>query len=91
MTPIGKITVIKSLLVSKFTHLFLSIPTPAGILKNLNAELYPDKINRQDLCTQKLHGGLNMVNIFLFEKALRTELDSKNPFIYRYSLELSLG
>ena len=78
MTPIGRIMVIKSLLISKFTHLFLSIPIPADILKNLNTELYqflwnkkPDKINRQDVCTHKLWRGLNMLNIFLFEKALK--------------------
>ena len=40
LTPLGRITIIKSLLVPSFTHLFLSIPTPANILKNLNAELY---------------------------------------------------
>ena len=70
LTSIGRITVIKSLFVSKFTHLSLSIPTPADILKNMK-ELYrflwnkkPDKINRQDVCTYMLRGGLNMVNIF---------------------------
>ena len=28
LTPLGKITVIKTLIASKFTHLFLTIPTP---------------------------------------------------------------
>ena len=38
-----------------------------------------DKINRQDLdvCTHKLRGGLNMVNIILFEKALKLSWNPK--------------
>ena len=36
LTPIGKITVIKTLILSIFTHLFIAIPTPAEILDEIN-------------------------------------------------------
>ena len=36
LTPIGKITVIKTLILSVFTHLFMAIPTPIDILDELN-------------------------------------------------------
>ena len=39
LTPLGKITVIKTFIVSKFTHLFLTIPTLENFLKMLNKEM----------------------------------------------------
>ena len=78
LTPLRKITVIKTLIASKFTHLFLTIPTPENFLKALNKETFgflwnnkPEKINRQDLCAEKINGGLKMVDIILFEKSLK--------------------
>ena len=53
LSPLGKITVIKTLIASKFTHLFLTIPTPENFLKALNKEIFnflwnskPEKIDR---------------------------------------------
>ena len=53
LTPLGKITVIKTLILSVFTHLFMAIPTPIGILNEINKLLFnfvwdgkPDKIGR---------------------------------------------
>ena len=78
LTPLGKITVVKTLIASKFTHLFLTIPTLENFLKALNKEIFnflwnskPEKINRQDLCAEKINGGLKMVDITLFEKSLK--------------------
>ena len=72
------LTVIKTLIASKFTHLFLTIPTPENFLRALNKEIFnfvwnskPEKINRQDLCAEKINGGLKMVDITLFEKSLK--------------------
>ena len=68
-------TVIKTFIVSKFTH--LTIPTQENFLKLLNKETFnflwnnkPEKINRQDLCAEKLNGGLKMVDVTVFEKSL---------------------
>ena len=79
LTPLGKITVIKTLILSVFTHLFMAIPTPIGILNEINKLLFnfvwdgkPDKIVRDRLCTSRLSGGLNMTNIYNFEKSMKT-------------------
>ena len=34
LTPYGKITVIKSLALSKITHLILALPTPSTVIVN---------------------------------------------------------
>ena len=36
LTPIGRVTVIKSLLLPKFIHLFTSLPTPKSKIKEIN-------------------------------------------------------
>ena len=36
LTPLGKITIIKTLILSKFTHLFMTIPTPEDVLNKIN-------------------------------------------------------
>ena len=78
MTPFGKITVIKTFVILPFVHLFLTIPTCNQFLKDLNMLLYnflwnskPDKINRETVSLNYFDGGLKMVNIFHFEKALK--------------------
>ena len=76
LTPLGKVTVLKTLIVSKFVHLFSTIPTPIVYLKELNCLMYkylwnnkPDKVNRELISQNYISGGLNMVNIFNFEIA----------------------
>ena len=78
LTPMGKITIIKTLIISKFTHLFMTLPTPVTVLNDLNKLLFnfiwdgkPDKIKREQMCANKLEGGLNMINIYDFEKSLK--------------------
>ena len=78
ITPFGKITVIKMFVISPFVHLFLTIPTSHQFIKDLNNLLYkflwnnkPDKINRETVCSDYFEGGLKMVNIFNFERALK--------------------
>ena len=52
LTPLGKITVVKTFILSKFIHLFSSLPTPSQIiLKKINSLISnfiwdgkPDKI-----------------------------------------------
>ena len=76
LTPLGKITVVKTFILSSFNHIFSSLPITNNILvKKLNSLLYsfvwdnkPDKVNRQLITNSYMNGGLNMVNIDIFIK-----------------------
>ena len=76
LTPLGKISVIKTFILSSFNHIFTSLPAPCTILlRKLNNLLYsflwddkPDKIKRKFVTNSYLHGGLNMVDIDTFIK-----------------------
>ena len=78
LTPIGKITVIKTLILSKFIHLFMTIPTPMNFLHEITTLMYkflrtgkPDQVSRKDICKTHLKGGLKMINLYNFEKSLK--------------------
>ena len=77
LTPIGKITIIKTLVLSKFIHLFISLLTPTEYIDAINKLLFdyiwngkPDKINRQQIC-KKTSVGLGMINVYNFERTLK--------------------
>ena len=79
LTPFGKISIIKSNILSKGIHIMTSLPTPETFLSKVNSLLYsflwnnnPDKIKRTTICQDFSNGGLKMVNIYHFEKALKT-------------------
>ena len=66
LTPYGKITIIKSLLISKFTHMLLSLPSPSTeIIKELE-QLFadflwsgkPPKFRREILEAETKLGGI---------------------------------
>ena len=75
----GKITVIKSLAISKFVHLFLALPNPPGnLVQSLNKLFYkflwnsgPDKIKRKIIIKDIIKGGLRMIQIDSFVTALK--------------------
>ena len=77
LTPIGKITALKTFVMSCFNHMFSSIPSPSRhSIYQLNIKMYsfiwdnkPDKISRKQMSNMKLHGGFKMVDIELFIKA----------------------
>ena len=79
LTLPGKITVIKSLILSKFTHLFMALPNPPGeFLKLLERKLYkfllcngPDRICRRNIVKNIHAGGLRMVNLNEFITSLK--------------------
>ena len=79
LTPFGSITVIKSLVISKITHLLMNLPDPEeSFLKELNKLLYNflwngknDKIRRSGVCQAYEVGGLKMVDIKSFLAALK--------------------
>lgn len=79
LTPLGKITVIKSLALSKINHLILALPNPSEkIIKEIQSMFYsylwnngPDKIKRS-LVTQNYDmGGLRMVDLGMFINSLK--------------------
>ena len=79
LTPIGRITVIKSLLLSSLSHLFISLPNPnEKLLKDLKKLFFnfiwtgTSRIKKTVLCQEYCNGGLKMVNINAFIAALKT-------------------
>ena len=79
LTPYGKVTIIKSLLISKITHMLLSLPSPSCYcFKNLN-NLFsnflwcgkPPKWRKEILEGEIYHGGLKLPNLSLFDKSLK--------------------
>ena len=79
LTPISQITIIKSLIISKLKHLFLTISSPKeNIINQLVSKIYsfiwdnkPDKIKRQVLSQNCDMGGLKMLNIKMYIKGLK--------------------
>ena len=78
LTPIGKISLIKTNILSKIIHILTSLPAPEKVLTNINNISFsflwdnkPDKIKRKTVCQDYFDGGLKMLNIFSFEKALK--------------------
>ena len=78
-TPIGRITVIKSLLISSLNHLFISRPSPNDkLLKDLNELFFnfiwtgTNRIKKTVLCQEYCNGGFEIVNINAFIAALKT-------------------
>ena len=79
LTVLGRITVVKSLLIPKFNHLILSIPNPTkAFLKRLQKLIYEfvwknkkDKISRDQLSNDYADGGLRLFKVDLFFEALK--------------------
>ena len=79
LTPFGKITVIKTLAISKLTYLFSNIPDPScDFLKQVNNLFIkflwndkPSKISFDTICQSYDKGGINMVNIFDYLTCIR--------------------
>ena len=79
LSPLGKITVIKSILLPKLTHLFISLPNPTdNMINNLESEFFqflwskkPDKISRKLAIQDYSNGGLNMIHVKSFIKSMK--------------------
>ena len=79
ITPLGKITIIKSLLISKITHILLSLPSPkTGTFKKFEQVFEsfiwkgkPPKIRGEILEATHQMGGLKMTNLKLFDQSLK--------------------
>ena len=78
LTPIGKITVLKTLILSKFIHIFSILPIPESFIRKLNAIFFKflwnnnsDKIKRETVCFDYQLGGLQMINVHAFINSLK--------------------
>ena len=79
ISPLGKITVVKSILLPKLTHLFISLPNPSDMkIKELEKMFYkyiwnekPDRIARKTIVQEYGKGGLKMVCIKTFINSLK--------------------
>ena len=79
LTPYGKVAIIKSLLMSKFTHMLLSLPSPTEeLIEELNTLFKgflwsgkSPKFRREILEAETKDGGLKLHNIKLFDTALK--------------------
>ena len=79
LTPIGKVTTLKTLIIPKFNHMFVSLPSPKKEqLTQLNNIMYkfiwnnkPDKVKRSQICKPYSEGGLKMIDLENFIMALK--------------------
>ena len=79
LTPLGKICIIKSLLLSKLVHLFMALPNPSSqCIKEIETALFNflwdgkcDKIKRKKLVQSYERDGLNMVDIRSFLDSMK--------------------
>ena len=80
LTPLGRITILKTLIISKLNHLFISLPNPSDeIINTLQKQLFSfiwqsstDRIKREILMQHYSKGGLKMLNIKNYIVALKT-------------------
>ena len=92
LTPIGKLTVLKTLIIPKFNHLFSSLPNPKlEQLTQLNHIMYkfiwnnePDKVKRSQICKSYNEGGLKMIDLETFIKALKNNMDAQIIFWLKF-------
>ena len=79
LTPIGRVTVVKSLIIPKINHLFISLPTPRReTILSLNKDIFEfvwnakcDKIKRSVITQDYQQGGLKMLEMNKFIMSLK--------------------
>ena len=78
LTALGRVTIVKTLFVSKLNYLFLNLPNPpACVLKTLESMFFKfvwkgqDRINRPQLCQSYNVGGIKMINLSEFIHSLK--------------------
>ena len=79
LTPLGKITIIKSLLIAKMNNLFLTLPNPPkDFITNLNSMFFNfiwngnAKIKRSVVVKNYEEGGMGMINLIAFINSLKS-------------------
>ena len=79
LTPYGKVTIVKSLLLSKITHILLSLPSPKLHTIKLIEQMFlsfiwsgkPAKFSKAILEAEVIDGGLKLHDLSTFDKALK--------------------
>ena len=78
ITPIGKIHILKSTILSKFVHVFSILQIPESFTNTISSIFYkflwnnkPDKIRRATICSGYMTGGLKMINVQEFIRSLK--------------------
>ena len=79
LTPIGRICIVKTMLISKLVHLFMSLPNPSlQCQKEIERLLYSfiwgsknDKVKRTKLIQDLQRDGLNMVDVDSFIRSMK--------------------
>ena len=79
LTPFGKITVIKAILMSKLVHIIIPLPNPSNkIITDIQSLFFkflwdnkPDKIKREYVTQPVEGGGLGMLDLKIFIKSLK--------------------
>ena len=78
LSPLGKITVIKSPLLPKLTHLLTALPNPDTETLNIISGIFCDflwygraTIKQSVVVKQYFKGGLNMINLIASNQALK--------------------
>ena len=80
LTPLGKITIIKTFMISAFNHLFIMLPNPSqNIIEHINKIMFnflwnnkTSKIKESTVLQEYCEGGLIMVNLKAFIEALKS-------------------
>ena len=80
LTPIGKITVVKSLILPVLNHLFIALPNPSiEIIKDIEDMLYTfiwkssvNRVKKDIMQKEYQEGGFKMINIHSFILALKS-------------------
>ena len=104
ITARGKITLIKTLLLSKLTHILISLPRPSeDFMKRLKSALFGfiwgskvDKLQRLSICKPYIKGGLEMVDIDTHIEGLkatwvRREIKSEHSWTQLFKESVSGG
>ena len=91
LSLLGKITVLKSLIVSQLVYILSPLPTNQRVLEEINTLFFNflwngkgDKIKRNTMVSNYSEGGLRMIDLISFNKALKSTwvkkyFDPENP------------
>ena len=102
LTLLGKITVLKSLVVSQLVYLLTPLKSNYSTLTEINKLLYTflwngkgDKIKQNVIINDYCDGGLKMIDIFSFNKSLKVAwikkyLDNSNNGKWKLFLDMAL-
>ena len=88
LSLLGKITVLKSLIVSQLTYILSPLPTNQCAVDEVNTLFFKflwngkgDKIKRDVMISEYEDGGLKMIDITLFTQALKLNWVKKLPLL----------